>query len=135
MLQGPSFWKFNTKIIKDNIPHAEIQERERNEEATPQWLERIKREVKEVIVSNSKRLSRIARSRQYFLERQILEYEKCQYFLPGSFREEITELKEELRLLQQARLEGVMIRPRADYIKNTDKPSSFAGNSKIMKIS
>jgi hypothetical protein len=68
---------------------------------------------------------REGRKGESFLERQLAEYEKCPYNLPGAFKEEISDLKRELKSLIETKLEGIMIRSRAEIIKGLDQPSSF----------
>ena len=94
-------------------------------EVSLSWWDELKQKAKNIIISNSKTISREERKRESFLKRQLAEYEKCQYNIPGAFKEEIFDLKKELKSLIETKLEGIMIRSRAEIIKGLDQPSSF----------
>jgi len=125
---GKSFWKCNVKILQDEQLTRDLEALFQGispTEATPDWWEKMKKQTKDVLLLHSKRRAKEARARELFLERQLAEYQRCQVFLPGAFVDEISYLKAELHTLTVSRLEGVMVRSRANFIKDLDRPTSF----------
>ena len=125
---GPSYWKCNIKMLENENVKDELEalfRREKMKEVSPSWWENLKVKVKEILIANSKRIARVRRKRESFLEQQIAEYEKCQFCLPGAFKEEIANLKGELKLIYQTKLKGIMIRSHVQTIQGLDQPSSF----------
>jgi len=125
---GKSFWKCNVKVLGDSNLRKDLEtffQANNSTDADSLWWENTKEKIKNIIILHSKKRARESRAREIFLERQLLEYQRCTMFLPGAFKEEIDYLKAELHSLITSRLEGVMIRSRATFIKNIDSPSSF----------
>jgi hypothetical protein len=73
---GPSYWKCNIKILENNEVKEDLEtlfRREKSKEVSLSWWDELKQKAKNIIISNSKRISREGRKREFFLERQLAE--------------------------------------------------------------
>jgi exonuclease III len=125
---GPSFWKCNVSILKNNMLRDEIAQYFSdavNLPVSPEWWDKCKQDCKSIIVNNSKRIAYQSKSRIRNIERQMSEYSKLQSDYPGMFQSELIFLQNELNCLLDLRAEGAKVRARVNLELHSDKPSGY----------
>jgi exonuclease III len=139
---GPGYWKCNVKTLRDEHFQADLKALYSNLKTlplSPQWWDGCKLKFKRLIINHSCRLAANHRSQINKLNNLVGLFQQKNLLQRGRFTDKLDQLKTEIKVLLDSKIEGAVIRAKAMHLGEDDKPSHFFlklekknGNSKTI---
>jgi exonuclease III len=128
-VMGPGFWKCNNKTLSDPDFKEDFEMLWSNlsahENKDLNWWEECKEKFKELIIIHSSRLRRNLRVKIEKVESNLRRVQKQEFEAPGTKREELFVLKNQLTTLLDEQIAGTKIRAKAAILDNDDRPNRY----------
>jgi hypothetical protein len=143
---GKGYWKCNVAVLTDpdfNDDFVRLwSDCAKTENKDLVWWESCKFKFKNCIFNHSCRLANNHRANLSVLETRLAVLMQNELSQPGKFKDDIAEVKLQMQLLTNKKLEGARVRSKAVFLDNEEKPTSFflkkeksrAAKSRITKL-
>ena len=127
---GPGYWKCNVSILSDpelidNIYSVYNNELSQCVIKDGEWWESCKRTFRKIIISHSRRISCKLKRKIKEIEENLRYFTKFATSDPEYFQPYANQLKDELNDLIIQKYMGSVIRSRAQYVENYEKPNRY----------
>lgn len=130
--KGPGFWKFNTSLLKDHEYNELICNIISNESETYvnvnsalKW-ELIKQSIRSASMNFSKQTAKKRRQKESVLLKKITTLEKHYYISHSPILfQELKQARNELDLIYDFKLHGIIIRSRARWVEQGEKNTAY----------
>lgn len=126
---GPSYWKFNDKLLEDDnfVKHFRLfyQYHTKNMNITLNAWDILKEKIKNFCILYSKKKSKETFSSLRKLREDYSKLVQCEKESPGQYFEQIETLRIHIKTLHEEAYFGSKVRSKINILENEEKPSNY----------